>query len=281
MSGRAWVWPSSGKRWRKPVMIGVSTVLHVILLGGLILNGIGDRLTFVPSPPPPLYIEIEPRPLLEDEQPRPRPAPAPASQAETQPVPSMTPRIMGFRLPFQRDRRDDENEAQSPSPPAPRFVAPAPGAPAPPATSGAETWQVRPETMGDRVGRGLRTRGPGCASPQMLSREERAICEDRFGERAAAARPIEGTGDPGRDAQFARQSARALAEYEARRRPLAGGVGVVGPQDGPGSNFGMGVAGAHLDQSLQPDSTRNIRTRRDGDRASGQPLTPGGGFDRD
>lgn len=279
MSGRVWVLPSGGRRWRKPVMIGVSAVLHVVLLGGLILNGIGDRLTLVPSPPPPLYIEIEPRPLLEDEQPRPRPAPAPASPAETRPAPSITPRVLGFRLPFQRDREEDE--ARSPSPPAPRFVAPAPGAPAPPAAAGAEAWQVRPQTMGDRVGQGLRTRGPGCASPQLLSREERAICEDRFGERAAAARPLEGTGNPERDARFAAEGGRALAGYEARRRPLAGGVGVVGPQDGPGSNFGMGVAGAHLDQSLQPDSTRNVRTRRDGDRASGQPLTPGGGFDRE
>ena len=97
----------------------------------------------------------------------------------------------------------------------------------------------------------------------MLSREERAICEDRFGECAAAAPLIEGMGNPQRDAQFAREGARALAEYEARRRPLAGGVGVVGPQDGPGSNFGIGVAGAHLDPALRPDSTANVRTRRD------------------
>lgn len=267
MSGRAWVWPSGGRRWRKPVMIGVSAVLHVVVLGGLIINGIGEHRTFVPPPPPPLYIEIEPRPLLEAEQPRPRPTPAPVSPPEAPPAPAMTPReFMGIRLPFQRAPRDDEEEDR-PSPPAPRFVAPAPGAPAPPAAAQAESWQVRPETMGDRVGRGLRTRGPGCASPQLLSREERAVCEDRFGERAAAAPPIEGTGNPERDARFAREGAQALAQYEARRRPLAGGVGVVGPQDGPGSNFGMGVAGAHLDPSFRPDSTENIRTpQREGPR---------------
>ena len=95
---------------------------------------------------------------------------------------------------------------------------------------------------------------------------ERAICDERFAERAAAAAPIEGTGNPARDARFAAEGARALAEYEARRRPLSGGVGVVGPQDGPGSNFGMGVAGAHIDPSLRPDSTTNIRTNRDGPR---------------
>lgn len=280
MAGSTRLRSADGNRWRKPVMIGVSAVLHVVVLGGLILSGIGERLTVVTSPPPPLYIEIEPRPLLEDERPRPRPTPAPANPTEAPPAPPTAQRsILGFRLPFQRAPNTDEDEAP-PSPPAPRFVAPAPGAPAPPAAAGAEAWQVRPETLGDRVGRGLRTRGPGCASPQLLSREERAICEDRFGERAAAARPIQGTGDPERDAQFAREGSRALAEYEARRRPLAGGVGVVGPQDGPGSNFGMGVAGAHLDQSLQPDSTRNVRTRRDGPRDSGQPMTPGGSFDR-
>lgn len=277
MNGRAWIWPSGHRRWRKPVLIGVSVGLHVVVLSGLILSGIGDRMTLIPTPPQPIYIEIEPRPLLENERPRPRPTPVPATAAESPPAPAAAQRsIMGFRLPFQRQRNDEDD--QQPSPPAPRFVAPVPGAPAAPA--GAEAWQVRPETMGDRVRRGLRTRGPGCATPELLSREERAICEDRFGERAAAAPPIEGSGNPERDAQFAREGARALAEYEARRRPLAGGVGVVGPQDGPGSNFGIGVAGAHLDQSLQPDSTRNIRTRRDGPRDSGQPMTPGGGFDR-
>ncbi|HWQ87540.1 hypothetical protein, partial [Brevundimonas sp.] len=142
-------------------------------------------------------------------------------------------------------------------------------------------WGVRPRTLGDRIGQQLRTSTLGCASPEILSAAEQMVCRDRFGQRAAAARPIEGTGNPERDARFAREGARRLAEYEARRRPLAGGSGNVGPQDGPGSNFGMGVAGAHLDPSLRPDSTRNVRTRRDGDRAAGQPMTPGGGFDRD
>ena len=118
---------------------------------------------------------------------------------------------------------------------------------------------MRPETMGDRVGRGLRTRGPGCSSPALLSAAERAICDDRFGQRAAAAAPI----DDSAGSPFAAEGARRLNQYEARRRPLAGGSGNVGPQDGPGSNFGMGVAGAHLDPALRPDSTTNVRTRRD------------------
>ena len=32
----------------------------------------------------------------------------------------------------------------------------------------------------------------------------------------------------------------------AQRAPLSGGTGVVGPGDCPGSNLGMGCAGAHL-----------------------------------
>ncbi|MDQ7811442.1 hypothetical protein, partial [Brevundimonas sp.] len=103
-------------------------------------------------------------------------------------------------------------------------------------------------------------------NPRLLSAAERAVCDDRLGARAAAAAPIQGTGNPERDARFAREGARALAGYEARRRPLSGGIGVVGPQEGPGSNFGMGVAGAHLDPSLRPDSTSNVRTRRDRNR---------------
>ncbi|WP_284222997.1 hypothetical protein, partial [Brevundimonas denitrificans] len=79
----------------------------------------------------------------------------------------------------------------------------------------------------------------------------------------AAARPI----DDSAGSPFAAEGARRLAQYEARRRPLAGGTGNVGPQDGVGSNFGIGVAGAHLDPSFRPDSTQNIRTdRRDGPR---------------
>lgn len=276
MNGRAWTWPSGKTRWHRPALVGASALAHVLILGGLALRVLSADTTALPSPPPTIYLEIEPRPLLDDERPRPRPNPAPA-QAEAAPARRQTqPSFLGLRLPL---RRDGEEDQQAPSPPAPRLATPAPGVAPPTAATGG--WQVRPETMGDRVGRGLRTRGPGCASPQLLSREERAICDDRFGERAAAAPPIDGTGNPDRDARFAREGAAALARYEARRRPLSGGTGVVGVQDGPGSNFGMGVAGAHLDQSLQPDSTRNVRTRRDGPRDSGQPMTPGGSFDRE
>lgn len=268
--------PKDLQRWRKPALVAVSVLAHALVLGGLGLRAIHMEV-------PPLQqervilVEIEPRPLLENEQPRPRPSPAPSlAEAEPSPAPSTQPSVFGLRLPFQR-QPDDEDER--PAPPAPRTPAgpPPAGAPSPPAGA----WAVRPDTLGDRIGRGLRTRGPGCANPAILTEAERAVCDDRFGERAAAAPPIEGTGNPERDSAFARQGARALQEYEARRRPLSGGSGIVGPQDGVGSNFGIGVAGAHLDPSLRPDSTQNIRTRRDGPRASGTPVTPGASTPRD
>lgn len=247
------VWPSRAERWRKPAIVAVSAGLHVLVLGLIGLRTIG-----LEGPPPPaertIFVEIEPRPLLPGETARVRPPPARPNTPELD-LPdagATTARADPFR------RLEDEEDAPLPSP-RPGAV----GAPAPPADVGTAPWQVRPETMGDRVGRGLRTRPVGCASPRLLTAAERAICDDRFGERAAAAAPIEGTGNPERDARFAREGARALAEYEARRRPLSGGIGVVGPQDGPGSNFGMGVAGAHLDPALRPDSTTNVRTRRD------------------
>lgn len=70
-----------------------------------------------------------------------------------------------------------------------------------------------------------------------------------------------GTGDRARDAEFARQGALALAQYEAQREPLAGGVGVMSPADCVGSNLGTGCAGAHLPAPLRQDTTTNIRQR--------------------
>ncbi|HYC66737.1 hypothetical protein [Brevundimonas sp.] len=245
------VWPSRAERWRKPVIVLVSVGLH-----GLVLGLIGLRSFGLDAPAGPvdhaIYLEIEPRPLLPGEAARVRPPPE-RPEAPSLVLPdSGAPAVR--TAPLQR-LEDDED------PPSPRLAAP--GAPAPPADVGTAPWRVRPETPGDRVGRGLRTSPVGCASPRLLTPAERALCDDRLGERAAAAPPISGTGNPERDGRFAREGARALAQYEARRRPLSGGVGVVGPQDGPGSNFGMGVAGAHLDPSLRPDSTSNVRTRRD------------------
>lgn len=245
------VWPARAERWRTPAIVALSVGLHALVLGLIGLRTIG--LDATPQPiERTIYVELEPRPLLPGEVARVRPPPD-RPKAPPQVLPD-SGAVAAQTDPFRRlDEEDDR--------PAPRLAAP--GAPAPPADVGTAPWQVRPGTLGDRVGRGLRTSPVGCANPRLLSPAERAICDDRFGARAAAAAPIQGTGNPDRDARFAREGARALAEYEARRRPLGGGTGNVGVQEGPGSNFGMGVAGAHLDPALRPDSTANVRTRQD------------------
>ncbi|MBU2231218.1 MAG: hypothetical protein KKG69_08045, partial [Alphaproteobacteria bacterium] len=153
----------------------------------------------------------------------------------------------------------------------PRLAAPAPpGAPPP-----ADVWRVDPANRSGAMARSLRQGLPGCASPDLLNDAERRHCRDEFARRGENAAPITGSGNPQRDAAFAREGARRLAEWEAKRRPLSGGVGVVGPADCVGSNFGTGCAGAQLNPSLAPDSSRNVQTRRDGHRAGGVPITPG------
>lgn len=258
------LWPTRAGQWRNPAILAASLLLHAALLAFFGLRNMGLDAP-LPDQGPTIYVQLEPRPLLAGETAR---APVVARQIDSPPL------TRAVTTPTLRD--EDEND--TPSPPSPRLAAPAPGAPPAAADS---AWAVRPRTLGDRIGQGLRTSTVGCAASAVLSAAERAICDDRFGQRAATARPIEGTGNPDRDARFAREGARRLAEYEARRRPLSGGPGIVGPQDGPGSNFGMGVAGAHLDPSLRPDSTQNITTRRDGRRSNDAPLTPGVGVQRD
>ncbi|WP_426028800.1 hypothetical protein [Brevundimonas sp. TWP2-3-4b2] len=259
-------WTARAEHWRKPAIVAASLLLHAGVLAFLGLRTMGLESGMIPDRNPTIYVQLEPRPLLADETPR---RPVTARQLEAPPLArALTTPVL----------RDEEDEDDRPAPPSPRLAAAAPGAP-PAAAPGA--WTVRPRTLGDRIGQGLRTSTVGCAAAAVLSPAERAICDERFGRRAAATAPIAGTGNPERDARFAREGAQRLAEYEALRRPLAGGIGIVGPQDGPGSNFGIGVAGAHLDQTLRPDSTQNIRTRRDGQRSSGTPLTPGGSFTRD
>ena len=246
MKGPAWIWPARAERWRKPAIVAASVLAHAGVFAFLGLRALEIDLPLVDAPEPVIYVQIEPRPLLPGEVARVQ-AP-PETPDETAPAPPGAPtadRDLPFRAPSEEDDR--------PSTPTPRIGTPAPGAPAPPAEVGA--WAVRPETLGDRVGRGLRASSVGCASPELLTMAERAVCDEDFGRAAALARPIEGTGNPERDAAFAREGARRLAEYEARRRPLSGGAGVVGPGDCPGSNFGTGCAGAHLDPQMRQGAT--------------------------
>lgn len=260
--GPAWVWPVRAERWRKPVIVAVSVLGHVAIFSYLGLRSMGLTVPGLlqSDPEPTIYVQMEPRPLLPGEVARVRPPPERAQDVAAPILPGSP--TADRDLPF-RDPTEDEDQ---PAPPAPRLGAPAPGAAAPP--PGVEGWSVRPESMGDRVGRGLRARGPGCASPTLLSAAERAICADRFGQRAAAAAPIDDTaGSP-----FAAEGARRLADYERRRRPLSGRPGVTLPDDCGGSNasnLGFGCAGEHLRPEFRQDRESVLNQNLGADRRDG------------
>ena len=243
-------------RWRKPALIAVSILAHGAVLGVL---ASGTFHLKPPTPAPPLiWLDIDPRPLLANETPRPRPA---AAAAAARQLDAATDRTGRASLSLRDPRLDEDEDATTPNPRA--VQTPGSGQP-----GTEDPWRYRPESMDGAVARSLRTSPIGCDMRDgRMSAAEQQLCDDRFNERAGRARPISGTGNPERDARFAREGAAALDSYERRRRPLAGGTGVVGPADCIGSNFGTGCAGSHIDPSLAPDSTQNIRTpQRDGPR---------------
>ncbi|WP_295195328.1 hypothetical protein [uncultured Brevundimonas sp.] len=244
-------------------MATASVAINAGLIATLSLTALGiDAPSSAPDSRP-LYIDISPRPLLPNERPR------PAIQTP-EPVAMSASRDAGGIDPAPTDRVASTPDNR-PAPIRPRIAAPTPqGAPAPP-----DAWTVNPNDRAGAMSRVLRQGLIGCTTPQQLNAAERAHCREDAMRRGMNAAPITGTGNPERDAAFAREGARRLAEWEARRRPLSGGVGVVGPADCVGSNFGTGCAGAQLNPSLAPDSTRNIQTRRDGHRAGSAPITPG------
>lgn len=255
MRGVQSIWPNGPDRWRKPAIVAASLAFHAVVLGYMAFqtieanrrysDGLATDPAFVPRP---IFIELEPRPLQRGETARTRATPPPDTAMARIPD-------AGTRATDSAGATGSADLPDRPVPPTPRFSTSGQAAATPPADVGATQWRVRPENLGDRVARGLRTGTVGCASPDLLTDQERAICDDRFGERAAAAAPIEGTGNPERDARFAREGGRALAEYEARRRPLSGGSGNVGPGDCPGSNFGIGCAGAYLAPEMRQGAT--------------------------
>lgn len=224
-------------------VIGVALSVggHLLLLAMLAMH-VARPLETPSSADVPIFLDIEPRFVRPDE---------PVRQ-----VTEAARRTQARQAAAQAVAEASAAASPLPSPPAPRLATPRPEAPQSPA---AEPWQVRPEQMADAVARTLRSGIPGCRTPDILSASERAACEQRFGEAAAEAAPIQGTGNARRDARFAREGARVMAQYEAQRRPLGSGVGVVGPSDCPGSNFGTGCAGAHLDPALRQGATTNIR----------------------
>lgn len=263
--------PQRRAQGRRLALAGGSILIHGLLLAPLMYLTARPPVYIADTGPAPLYLEIEPRPLLPEERPR-QPTlaastPAPA-RTTGQAAPSTAP------APVQ----------SLPTPPAPRMARPAPDDASAASAQTIAPWRVTPESQAAATARALRTSPAGCRSYDSLTRAEQALCDEQFNERAAAAAergPITGTGNAERDGRFAREGARELQRYEAQRRPLSGGVGVLAPQDCPGSNFGTGCAGAHLDSSMQMDSSRNVQTRRDGPPASGRPMTPGAATPRE
>ncbi len=180
----------------------------------------------------------------------------------TESAPSRTAPALPARPAKNKDEDEEAAASGRPSPPAPRMAAPPPGgAPAAGAGEINDAWRFAPEGQAGRNARALRVSPAGCPSTGVLTRGERDICEERFNARAAdgAQRPITGSGNAERDARFAREGAREMQRYEAQRRPLAGGGGVMPPQECPGSNFGAGCAGAHLDPSMRQGATTNVQ----------------------
>lgn len=240
-----------GPRGRKAALLAASLAIHVAVLGPLAWRYAEfdpyPRLTTVERP---IYVEIEPRPLLDGERTR-----TPTALAET---PSDARPAATAAAPLLAPRRKDEDER--PTTPAPRLVPGGPATAEAPPAGVAEPWRVQPESLGGAVARTLRVGPVGCRMMDgRLSAAEQALCDERFNEAAARAAPITGSDNPERDARFAREGARALAAYEARRAPLRGGAGVVGPADCVGSNFGTGCAGAHLAPEMRQGATTNLR----------------------
>lgn len=254
---------SSPDRGRRAVILAGSAVLHAAVLG---LIGIGlfeNRLVQPPFDDTPILVDIEPRPLLRGETAR------PAAPSQVQPVETraLTTAATDLAAPAKKD--EDE---ETPSPPAPRMATGSSGAAAPAATADANPWTYRPESQGAAIARSLRTGAGGCRIMDgRLSAAEQALCDDRFNAGAAEAARRHPLGartrtasEARRDAEFARQGAAALENYEIRRRPLSGGTGNgLSSPDCPGGNLAGSCAGAHLPPQYQhPEENPIAHARR-------------------
>lgn len=230
-----------------------SVAVHLAAIAALAI-GANSALPPAKPPIPTLYIDIEPRPLLDGEKPR-IIAPAQATAA-----PQAT----------KRDRATASSAQTAPDQPQPRL---AQGVNPDTPDENTSEWQVahfgQDEANSRRIGQSLRTSVIGCHYPERLTQQERDICDDREGERTARALEqfprITGTGNARRDARFEAEGRRRMQSFEDRRRPPPDSQrGNTGPEEGPGSNLGIGAAGRHLDPSMRPDSTDLIQTKRDG-----------------
>lgn len=236
-------------RRQRVVVLAGSVVAHIAILTPLALRFFEEPLVpQVVAFDDPIFLDIEPRPLLPGETARVRPA---SAATEAAPVPGDVSRER------QTAPTTPNPTETAPSRPAPRIAAGAPPS-APPAP--ADAWRLTPENQRAAVARSLRTGAAGCrAMDGRLTASEQQLCDDRFNEAAGRAGPLGprtlNAAEARREAGFARDGARALAQYEARRRPLSGGVGIIGPGDCPGSNLGVGCAGAHLDPAIRQGAT--------------------------
>ncbi len=244
-------WRAAPDDRRRAAVLACSVVLHAGLLTPLALGLFTDEPSVSTDPfDTPVFVEMEPRPLLAGETAR---EPTFTASEPREAVPTL-----GLAAPsIVRDRpREKDDEDDRPTAPNPRVGHPLVGPP----PASADPWQVQPEGMAAAVGRSMRTGAGGCRIMDgRLSPGEQALCDERFNEAAGRAGPLgprtRNASEARRDAQFARDGARAIAQYEARRRPLSGGVGIVGPADCPGSNLGVGCAGAHLDPAIRQGAT--------------------------
>lgn len=221
------------RRWG---LLAASVALHLAILWPLTLRWIEADRAAPDISQPLIVLDIAPRPLLRDERPR--------APSFARPTPVTAP-VAGARPDAPRVRvREEEDAAASPS-----VSNTTTGA----AVAVPRDWTVREEALGDRVARSLRNSGVGCRMRDgRMNRLDQADCDQAFGQAAARAAPITGSGDASRDARFAAEGARELALYEARRRPAAGGVGVSGASpDCVGGNLRGTCAGAHLPDHYQ------------------------------
>jgi len=249
-------WAGRPQNRRRAAILAGSVAIHALVLG---LIGVG-LLETRPDPAVlddrAVYVEMEPRPLLNGETARiPRSAPARSTDA---------PALTRSRTPDAASPKQQEEDR--PAPPSPRMAgAPAAGAPAPPAE--ANPWSFRPESLGAAVGRSMRLGTGGCRTMDgHLSPTEQSLCDERFNEGAAEAGRRHPPGgrtltpsEQRREDAFAVAGRRALEQYEARRRPLAGGGGNVMSGDCPGGNLGAGCAGANLEPSMREGATSTLR----------------------
>lgn len=244
--------PPVKPRLNKAAWVVVSVGLHAGLLASVLLWA-PTSLVVLSNPPSAIFVDIEPLVLPRDVPAR---APASESTANDSPAPART----GPTIPVPRAVRTTPSTSTTAD--APR------GSTGPIATDPADRqWTYTPESTASAVGRSVRTSAIGCAYPERLSEGERQVCAERATDRAVSKLEeglrIGGTGNARRDAALEAEGRSRLSGHAQRRRPIGNSeIGNAGPSDTPGSNFGIGAAGRHLDPSLQPDAVGPIQTRR-------------------